>query len=75
MAGIPPQESKDHVCELYAALTEARRATLAAEDALYRATYRANRDGWSDRALGKAIGVPYRTVQGWREIGRRLEEE
>ena len=75
MAGIPPQESADRVRELHAALTEARTVERETQEALYRATYRASLDGWSDRALGRAIGVPYPTVQKWREIGQQLEEE
>ena len=75
MARTRPQASADHVRELYAAMNQARQVAHDAEEALYRATYQANLDGWSDRALGAAIGVPYRTVQGWREIGRDLVEK
>jgi hypothetical protein len=70
----PPQESADRVRELYDAVTDARQAALEAEEALYLATFRASQDGWSDRALGKAIGVPHPTVQGWREKGEQLAE-
>jgi hypothetical protein len=72
--GTPPQASADHVRDLYATMSTARREAIDAEEALYRATYQANQDGWSDRALGAAIGVPYRTVQGWREKGEQLAE-
>jgi hypothetical protein len=75
LQGVPPQESADRVRELYSALTQADRALIDTRDALYRATYEASLEGWSDRALGKAIGVPYPTVQGWREIGRGLAEQ
>jgi hypothetical protein len=75
VARNPPRESADRVRALHDQLTAARREEETAKEALYRATYEASLDGWSDRALGKAIGVPYRTVQDWREIGRSLEEQ
>jgi len=70
----PPEASADRVRDLFRVLTAIRDSATETEEQLYAAVYQASLDGWSDGALGKKIGVPRGTVQGWRENGRRLVE-
>ena len=66
----PPEASADRVRELFLELNNARDIARTAEEALYAAAYQASIDGWSGRALAKAIGQHYRTVEGWIERGK-----